>query len=156
MDPAEHGCLERMCDIIAGSEDLLVEMVMETARERGIEHAPRSPESWREAVQGLSDAVFQAVYGHLETAGEGPRHDPVVAYGILRGRTQRDRGVLPEHWCALLRIYRHAYVELVKAVDLPPDEALICRRFIAWVFDRMEDGFGQSYPPGCRRAVAGG
>ncbi len=71
-----------------------------------------------------------------------PRHDPVVAYGIVRGRHQGDRGVSPRDWSMLMRHYRNAYLELVRSSGVfADDELVVCRRFIDWVFDRIEDGF---------------
>lgn len=145
MATAESACLERMCDIIGGSEDALVAMVTDAVRLCGIDRAPHSPETWREAVRGLSDAIFQAVYSHLDDS-DAPRHDPVVAYGIVRGRFQGRRGVLPEDWSRLMRLCRQAYLELVRTCgSFREDELAACRRFLDWVFDRLEDGFHRGH-----------
>lgn len=146
MGASERNCLERMCDIIAGSEDTLLGMVAESVRLHGVDRGPHTSGAWREALRGLSDAIFQAVYGHLEVADDAPRHDPVVAYGVVRGRLQGVRGVSPADWSRLMRYYRNAYVELVRSSgSFGEDELIVCRRFIDWVFDRMEDGFGRGY-----------
>ncbi len=147
---AERECLERMCDLIGGSEELLVGTVTEAVEEHGVEHMPRSVEAWRESVRGLSDAIFQAVYAHLEL--DGPRNDPVLAYGIVRGRVQNGRGVRPEDWTALIAHYRRAYLDLIASAGCPPEESCACRDFLERVFDRLENGFAL----GCEPCSKGG
>jgi hypothetical protein len=93
-------------------------------------------------VRGLTDALFQAVYGVADGYAEGPaRHDPIVAYGVVRARTHSPRGVTPQLWLGLLRLYRRAYIDLLALGDFEEGARLVCERFIDRVFDRFEEGF---------------
>lgn len=136
-------CLERMCDLIGASEDWLVQTVIASARELGAAgHAPRSMASWRDSVRGLSDALFQAVYAVGDGYAEGPAHgDPVVAYGIVRARSQIGRGMRPELWLDLLQHYRVSYLALIRSSEMDGDDQEVCCRFVDRVFDRFEGGF---------------
>lgn len=143
---AQHeqtNCLERMCAAIGAGEDWLVDRAQVLAREQGIRRTPHTDLARREAIRGLSDAIFQAVYGNVDGYAEGPAHgDPVVAYGVVRARLQVGRGVRASDWVRLVHHYRHAYLELLSNAELGDEEDVeICRRFIHRVFDRFENGF---------------
>lgn len=143
---ADDDCLQRMCAVISANEEWLLERVVDSVRESGLANAPRSEAGWRESVRGLSDAVFQAVYGVVAGASEGPmRGDPVLAYGVVRARRQHARGVRAADWHALLRHHRSAYVELVATCGFDEDEEEMCTHFLHSVFDRFERGFRQGY-----------
>jgi hypothetical protein len=140
----DNDCLERLCDLAGANEDWLVERVMALADDCGLpEHGGRSPRTLREAVRGLTDAIFQAVYGVSDGYAEGPaRHDPVVAYGVIRARTHGPRGVGAGQWLSFLQCYRMAYQDLLLLRgSLEPDCAFVCGRFIDRVFDRFAAGY---------------
>jgi hypothetical protein len=131
-----------MCDLAGANEDWLVARVGEYADEHGFVERPRSEVVLRDAVRGLTDALFQAVYGVADGYAEGPaRHDPIVAYGVVRARTHSPRGVTPQLWLGLLRLYRRAYIDLLALGDFEEGARLVCERFIDRVFDRFEEGF---------------
>lgn len=147
----DDNILERVCDLIGASEQRLLERVMKSVRESGLGHAPREETDWRDSVRGVSDLVFQAVYGVPFGYAEGVvGADPVVAYGILRGQRHRSHGVVAADWHALMRHFRDAYVELVESAGLGEDDEEVCRQFLHGVFDRFERGFTQGYAEAAR------
>lgn len=153
----DENCLEAMCDLIGASEEWLLERVVDSVRESGLTRSPRHEEDWRESVRGLSDVVFQALYAVAWGYAEGPvRNDPVVAYGIIRGRRHCSHGVAASDWHALMRHHRAAYIDLIAEAGFDEGAEEICQRFIHRVFDRIERGFRQGYAvvPANRRATA--
>jgi hypothetical protein len=146
LDRDNGNCLERMCDLIGSSEDRLVDRVIDAATTGALSRVPRSEDAWRDSIRGLSDAIFQAAYAVSDGYAEGPAHrDPVVAYGIVRARTHRTRGVHPADWIALLRHFRAAYLDLVHEAGFAEQDEAVCHRFIHRVFDRFEAGFRDGY-----------
>lgn len=145
MSPAtdQTQCLERMCDVFSANEDRLVKRVMFRVGELGLRSRPRSEESWHESVRGLSDVLFQAIY--VLPDSEAERSDPIRAFGVLRARTHQLRGVRPADWTRLFRIYREAYVDLLRTADCDEVSLERCREFVTEVFDRFEDGFRHEY-----------
>jgi hypothetical protein len=142
-DRVDVGCLERLCELAAANEAWLAERVIARAAEAGFgDETPRSRETWREAIRGLTDALFQAVYAISEGYAEGrARHDPVVAYGVVRARTHSPRAVTPEKWAGMLTCYRGAYLDLLDSAEFNDASRAVCARFIDRVFERFESGF---------------
>jgi hypothetical protein len=143
MQELEHiTCLETMCEVIGAGEDRLLALLSDAAPRAGGLRGPRSEHAWRDSVRGLSDAIFQAVYGVEGGYAEGPAHgDPVIAYGVVRGRAQLGRGVAAASWREFMDVYHRAYVELVRSAGFEEDELDICIRFLDRVFERIEAGF---------------
>jgi hypothetical protein len=143
---ADGNVLERMCDVIGASEEWLLDRLVASVREGGLGRTPRMEPTWRDSVRGLSDAVFQAVYAVPFGYAEGTvGTDPVVAFGMLRGRRHRANGVRSADWHALMRHHRAAYVGLIESSGFDEDEEEVCRFFLQGVFDRFERGFAKGY-----------
>lgn len=142
-DDVDTACLQHLCDLAVSNETWLVDRVIAHADRAGLgDRGPRSKETWRDAVRGLTDALFQAVYAVTDGYAEGhSRNDPVVAYGVVRARTHSRRAVSPAMWDGMLECYRLAYLDLLGLDTFESSDAAICLRFVDRVFQRFENGF---------------
>lgn len=113
-------------------------------------------EVWNLAFQGLTSTLRAAVAAGsiLEPQAdlEG-RPDPVAEYGRLEAKRHRERGVSLEMFLGLLKVFRAAYLEVLRD-GLPdgPGRASAVQQLLRF-FDRIEISFCLAW---VREAEAGG
>ena len=111
-------------------------------------------EVWNIAFQGLTAALVKAVaagtLAEPET-GNDPA-DPVIAFGRLEAKRHRERGLRYEMFIELLKIFRRAYVALLRERIPDPAGQAEAVGQIHRFFDRIEISFGSAW---IREAEAG-
>ncbi|MGE4298754.1 MAG: ATP-binding protein [Desulfovibrionaceae bacterium] len=103
-------------------------------------------EAWRISIQGLSDAIIEAMaaYGgqppefHPEDTFED---DPIARFGIVEARRHRQRGISLSMFLGLFKYYRYTYIDLIRTLTTSPEKRLLYETFVERCFDRIEIAF---------------
>ncbi|MEJ2407255.1 MAG: ATP-binding protein [Candidatus Thiodiazotropha sp.] len=135
----------QLCDLIIGSDDFLLDMAVEFAKEQGyLKYTATSKEAWGLAIEGLSKALVEG----LQTLADFElpvltdyTQDPIAAFAILEAQRHRSRGVSLDMFLGLMKYFREAYFELIRARKcnrLKKDQWIAV---IQRLFDRIEIAF---------------
>lgn len=139
--------MERLAKRVRENERWLMERILSYARAQGFtKYTSTLIEAWRMSIQGLSDALIDAI-GHYR--GEMPEfspediydEDPVAQFGVIEARRHRERGVSLSMFLGLYKYYRYAFVDLVREMDVEPETARRFETFVERCFDRIEIAF---------------
>ena len=141
--------------LLRNSEPALLAAVRRSAREQN-HYLAAVDEIWNLAFQGLTRTLEAAVAaGSLLEAGAdaGGQADPVTEYGRVEAKRHRERGVNLEMFLGLLKVFRAAYLEVLRD-GLPddPGRASAVKQLLRF-FDRIEISFCLAW---VREAEAGG
>ncbi len=140
------GCAEDLVEVVASSEEWLLERVIQYGRQTGFAPTAASlREAWRASIRGLGESLAQFVRGpnvqEELSADVNLNNDAACAFGVLEARAHRRRGVSVTLFLALMKYYRRAYLDLL-------DQPLAAKLDRAWAaqcingfFDRTELGF---------------
>jgi PAS domain-containing protein len=138
--------------IYQGREKLLLEAVRARAAGRA-QYLAAVEEVWNQSFQGLTGTLLKAdAAGTLLEPEAGPG-DPVAAFGRDEAGRHRARGTSLEMFLELLKIYRPAYLDLLR--EAVPDEAAFseAKDRLLRFFNRLETSFCLAW---VREAEAGG
>ena len=132
-----------LTDLIARNEDRLLAQVLSLAEANGyFRFAPGSPEGWRAALRGLSGSLLQAYRSDPSppslTADDVGRDEGLSAFGVAEARKRRLERMPLGIFLGLVKCFRQAYLDLVRAAGLPREEEEGLLRFIERFFDRNE------------------
>lgn len=133
-------------DFILNSEDILMEKVLEFAKEHSYtKYTSTLKEAWRLSISGLSKALIKAAE-NTETAPEmGPdddyTRDGIAEFGIIEAKKHRNRGITLGMFLSLMKYYRQAYIDLIKESNFTMGEKENFIHFIVRYFDHVELGF---------------
>jgi PAS domain S-box-containing protein len=138
--------LERLRDLIGGSESWLVRRVIAYARDRGYtKYTSTLEEAWRASIAGLSASLIELLSGSGAPLDLSPdddfSSDPLSAFGVLEARRHRERGVTLPMFLGLMKYYRQSYVDLVREAGFPREDEEAYRRIVERFFDRVEVAF---------------
>jgi signal transduction histidine kinase len=139
--------MERLALRVRENERWLMERILSYARAQGFtKYTSTLVEAWRMSIQGLSDALIQAVDlydGELPefSPEELFEDDPVAQFGVIEARRHRERGVSLSMFLGLYKYYRYAFVDLVREMDVEPETMRHFERFVERCFDRIEIAF---------------
>lgn len=138
--------MKELADIIASSEDWLMERVLRYAKERGyVKYTSTLAEAWRVSIAGLSAALLDGIARYDSAPEIGPDEDytldPLASFGILEARMHRKRGVTLSMFLGLMKYYRQSYLDLVAEGRFTQEQGETYRHFIRRFFDRVELGF---------------
>ncbi|HWQ07721.1 MAG TPA: PAS domain-containing protein [Holophaga sp.] len=105
-------------------------------------------EVWHQSFQGLTSALvatLDAGERSMPGLGTDAPEDPAVAFGNVEALRHRERGVSLDMSIELLKLYRPAYLDLVRASleDRTGAEALLPQ--VDRFFDRVEVGFCRTW-----------
>ncbi|MEQ8188019.1 MAG: ATP-binding protein, partial [Candidatus Eremiobacterota bacterium] len=142
--------MEKLINILTENENWLIERVIHYAREHGYsKYTSTLAEAWRISINGLSQAILDALKVYSEPPELNPDDDylkdPVTSFGIIEAQKHRSRGVTIGMFLGLLKYYRQSYVDLIIESDFDEKEKKKYRLFIDRVFDRIEIGFSTEW-----------
>ena len=142
--------MEAFHDIIAGSEEWLMERVLQYARQYGYSaYTSTLSEAWRASIAGLSIPIIAALRTDEQIqplrADRDFAADPVARFGVEEAKKHRERGVTFTLFLGLMKYYRRAYIDLLLQTGYPPAEAAASRERLDNFFDRMELGFSSEW-----------
>lgn len=137
---------ELLTRLIADSEEALMARILHYAKARDYaRYTSTLQEAWRLSISGLSASLVNALDRTDEELELGPgidfTQDPVAAFGIRAAHRHRERGVDLGMFLGLMKYYRQAYDDTIRASDLPPDAKSWAEHRVCRFFDRMEIGF---------------
>ena len=133
--------------VLRSAEGWLLERVLATAKA-----PPRYLSAleavWHQSFQGLTGALIETLGAGariMPGLDEAPPEDPAAAFGSVEARRHRERGVSLDMLLELLKLYRPAYLDLVRAKvdDRAEAEALLPQ--VDRFFDRVEVGFCRAW-----------
>jgi signal transduction histidine kinase len=132
-----------LIDLILRGEERILSAFLSHARDNGyFRFAPHDGESWRPVVRGLSGALVQSLRDSPSPAGltasDVGRDDGPCAFGVVEARKRRLAGMPFGIFLGILKSLRHAFLERVRAGDLPPEEEAACSLRVVRFFDRNE------------------
>jgi len=138
--------ISQLCEYITGSEEFLLEKTVQFAREQGyLKYTATSKEAWRIAIAGLSEALvkgLQTLYPNFELPVLADySRDPIAAFAVLEAQRHRSRGVSLDMFLGLMKYFREAYFELVRAQNHNNTHRDQCTGVIQRLFDRIEIAF---------------
>jgi len=131
--------------LLLSNQDFLVRRVLHYAKLHDYtRYTSTLEEAWRVSIQGLSQALLEAIQQNSEppelNADADYHNDSMVAFGILEAQRHRVRGISLELFLGLMKYYRQAYLDLLseQGADIELGQAGL---FINRVFDRIEIAF---------------
>lgn len=133
-------------ELISSSEEWLMKRILKYAGQQGYtKYTSTLQEAWRLSVSGLSQSLLGLIKKDDIDLEFGPGDDfsidPAAAFGVIEARLHRERGISLGMFLGLMKYYREAYKDLVRASDYEEptkqDNLQILERF----FDRVEIGF---------------
>ena len=132
-----------LTDLIVRNEDPLLAQVLSLAEANGyFRFVPGTPEEWRAALRGLSGSLLQGFRSDPSppslTADDVGREDGLSAFGVVEARKRRREGMPFGIFLGLVKLFRQAYIDLVRAAGLPREEEEGHLRYIERFFDRNE------------------
>lgn len=142
--------MERLYDLIARSESLLVRHVIAYARARGYtKYTSTLEEAWRASIAGLSAPLIELLRGSAAPLELSPDEDfssdPLSAFGVLEARRHRERGITLPIFLGLMKYYRQSYVDLVREAGFPREDEEAYRLVVERFFDRVEVAFATEW-----------
>lgn len=137
---------QRLCDLIASSENWLTARIIHYAKERGYTPFTSTLEqAWVASIRGLSAPLISTLDEGSSLspvrASTDYTHDPIALYGIEAARRHRTRGITLGLFLGLMKSYRETYQDLAATLAHPTGERDENRKLIDVFFDRMEIGF---------------
>jgi signal transduction histidine kinase len=137
--------VSQLCGLITKSEDILLDKTVEFAREQGyLKYTATSKEAWRLAIAGLSKALIvglQTLPSFELSVLEDYTKDPIASFAILEAHRHRSRGVGLDMFLGLMKYFREAYFELVRAQKFDHTIKNQWIGVIQRLFDRIEIAF---------------
>ncbi|MHB1013108.1 MAG: PAS domain-containing sensor histidine kinase [Desulfobacteria bacterium] len=132
-----------LTDLIARNEDRLLAQVLSLAEANGyFRFVPGTSEEWRATLRGLSGSLLQAFRSDPSppslTAGDIGREDGLSAFGVVEARKRRREGMELPIFLGLVKFFRQAYLDLVRAAGLAREEEEGHLRYVERFFDRNE------------------
>jgi two-component system NtrC family sensor kinase len=132
-----------LIDLIVRNEDRLLGDILSLAEANGyLRFVTGTPAGWRATVRGLSGSLLQALRSDPSppalAADDAGGDDGMSAFGVLEARKRRLEGMPLGIFLGLVKLFRHAYLDLVRSARLPPEEEERSRRYVERFFDRNE------------------
>jgi signal transduction histidine kinase len=132
-----------LTDLILRNEDRLLAQILSLAEANGyFRFVPGTREAWRATLRGLSGSLLQAYRSDPSppslTADDVGRDDGLSAFGVLEARQRRREGMPLGIFLGLVKLFRQAYLDLVRSARLPREEEEGHLRYIERFFDRNE------------------
>ena len=132
-----------LTDLIARNEDHLLAQILSLAEANGyFRSVPGTPEEWRATLRGLSGSLLQAYRSDPSppalAADDVGREDGLSAFGVVEARKRRREGMPFGIFLGLVKLFRQAYIDLVRTAGLPREEEEGHLRYIERFFDRNE------------------
>jgi len=133
-------------ELISGSEDKLIDKLLVYSKEREYtKYTSTLREAWRVSIEGLSNAIIDAIdiYGATPelSPDEDDSSDPIAAFGIKEAKLHRERGVELSMFLGLMKYYRQIYLDLIADMEFTSEIDKRYELFVHRVFDRIEIGF---------------
>jgi len=130
-------------DLIVRNEDRLLGEVLSPAEANGyLRFVTGDPAGWRATLRGLSGSLLQALRSDPSppalTADDAGSDDGLSAFGVLEARKRRLEGMPLGIFLGLVKLFRHAYLDLVRSAEMPPEEEERSLRYVERFFDRNE------------------
>lgn len=137
--------MKELADFLAQKEGWLVNRVVDYAiKQQFAKYCSTLYEAWRLSIQGVTQAITEALMREGGPQELGPdenyEQDPIAAYGIMKARSHRNRGISIAMFVGLLKYYCQAYLDAVAEHEFKPAEKEQYILFIRRCFDRMEIG----------------
>ena len=138
--------VSELAALVRSREEWLIDRVLFYAKRQDFtKYTSTLKEAWRVSIQGLSEAILQAVATTTETPELGPDDsfidDPVASFGIQEAGRHRQRGVPLSMFLGLFKYYRQTYADLVRETGLNDEEQQVYLLYLSRVFDRIEIAF---------------
>ena len=132
-----------LIDLIVRNEDPLLGEVLSLAETNGyLRFVTGTPAGWRATVRGLSGSLLQSLRSDPSppalAADDAGSDDGLSAFGVLEARKRRLAGMPLGIFLGLVKMFRHAYLDLVRSAGLPPEEEERSLRYVERFFDRNE------------------
>ncbi|MBI2567751.1 MAG: PAS domain S-box protein [Candidatus Schekmanbacteria bacterium] len=137
--------LSRLHAVVRENRDAILQKVLALAHRHGYaQYLSTLPEDWRQAVQGLADAVL-ATHA-IPALGPDERHagDAGAELGIREARLHRGCGVTLSMFLGLIKLYREAYRDVVFA-DPVLAGCAAAKELAERFFDRVEIAFATEW-----------
>lgn len=136
----------RLREWTLAGEDWLIGRVLHYATRQGFtRYTSTLEEAWRVSIQGISEALVQALAHGEELAEFSPDdsfgEDPISAFAVLEAARHRERGTDLKMFLGLFKYYRQAYLDLVAVAEWDPERTRWALQFVTRLFDRMEIAF---------------
>lgn len=138
--------MSTLAELIAGSEDCLVNSVVSYAGQMGYaSYTPEDPAVWRTSISGLSAGLLTALKKSAVPTGLSAdldfAADSMTAFGIEEARKHRARGVSLQLFLGLMKYFRQSYHDLVDDAGWSADYLKWAHTFLERYFDKIELGF---------------
>lgn len=143
------GGMEQLRRIVLEAEDRIVRSVMADARTHGYgHHMPALEDAYRMGVSTISANLVQV----LSVSGEipdiravvSPDGDAIISLGARFARMRKGDGIDIALFLGMLKYYRRAYAEAVRAGANPEDERLYLATIDRY-FDHLEIGYASTW-----------
>lgn len=138
--------MEKLKGIILDSEEILVEKILNYAKERNyVKYTSTLKEAWRISIAGLSKALIKVIEKSNSIPEMGPDDDfsksEVAEFGIIEAQKHRSKGVTVGMFLGLMKYYHQAYIDLINESNFLPEEKEYFSQYIKRFFDHIELGF---------------
>ncbi|WP_422368165.1 ATP-binding protein [Pelagibius sp.] len=133
-------------DLIANSEDWLVERVLVYAKRHGYtQFSSTLAQPWRESICGFSQPLLWALEKTDEpdelAVGTDYAQEPIAGFALSEARLHRERGVPLSLFLGLTKYYRQAYLDLILEQAYSSADQERYRLFVERFFDHIEIAF---------------
>ncbi|TFH31751.1 MAG: peptidylprolyl isomerase [Deltaproteobacteria bacterium] len=132
-----------LTDLIVRNEERLLGQILSLAEASGyFRFVPGTPTEWRATLRGLSGSLLQAFRSNPSppslTADNVGGGDGLSAFGVVEARKRRREGMPLGIFLGLVKVFRQAYLDLVRTAGLQREEEEGLLRYIERFFDRNE------------------
>lgn len=138
--------MEKLKRIILNNEDLLMEKILNYAKERNyVKYSSTLKEAWRLSISGLSEALIKVIEKNSTIPEMSPDDDftksEFAEFGIIEAEKHRSRGVSLGMFLGLMKYYQQSYIDLINESNFSIKEKEYFSQYIKRFFDHVELGF---------------